>query len=66
MLGPGRYDDLCTHVRETANAEGAVVIVVHGILGSGFSFQGGIEAMVTLPDMLRKVADDIEKGGVHA
>ncbi len=37
--GPGRYDDLCTYVRERARADAAVVIVLGGSVGSGFSLQ---------------------------
>lgn len=36
-LGPGKYDDLCTYVREKAKAEGAIVIVYGGERGQGFS-----------------------------
>lgn len=38
-IGPGRYDDLCTYVREQAQSEFAVVIVGGGNRGSGFSVQ---------------------------
>lgn len=61
MVGPGRYDDLCTHVRETAKAEGAAVIVLHGTSGSGFSVQVPPQMAIALPSMLRMLADDIEK-----
>jgi len=37
--GPGKYDDLCTLVRERAGADGAIVIVFGGTLGSGVSVQ---------------------------
>jgi hypothetical protein len=59
-LGPGKYDDLCTHVRETAKAEGALVIVVNGSNGSGFSCQAGLVTTAKLPTMLRIIADQIE------
>ena len=60
-VGPGKYDALCTYVKESAKAEGAVVIVIHGTNGSGFSMQGQFETTLALPHMLRMVADDIEK-----
>ena len=39
-LGPGKYDDLCTYVRKQAEADGAMVVVMNGNRGSGFSTQG--------------------------
>lgn len=35
--GPGKYGDLCMGVCRAANAEGAVVIIMNGVRGSGFS-----------------------------
>lgn len=57
---PGKYDDLCTMVRENAGAVGAVVIVVGGNLGAGFSVQMLPEHIGLLPATLRQVADQIE------
>jgi hypothetical protein len=62
MLGPGKYDFLCSLVREVSGAEvGAVVIVLGGQLGTGFSMQlvPGAERM--LADVLRSVASEIER-----
>jgi len=58
-LGPGRYDDLCTYVRDQAKADGAIVIVLGGHKGSGFSMQGDLALMRRLPDMLEKLAATI-------
>ena len=72
--GPGKYDALATMVREQADADCVVVIVINGRLGSGFSIQALADvksgsgfpvhatAEVTdrLPALLRGVADDIE------
>lgn len=59
--GPGKYDDLCTLVREGATADGAIVIVIGGARGNGFSVQLVHPDMVrALPDLLRAVADQIE------
>jgi hypothetical protein len=60
MIGPGKYDDLCTYVRETAKAEGAIVMVFSGHLGSGFSCQADLINTATLPKTLRAIADEIE------
>ena len=61
MIGPGKYDDLCTHVREQAGVSeqegGAVVlVVVGGEHGNGFCCQCDMETMSRLPDMLESVA----------
>lgn len=61
-LGPGRYDDLCTEVREKAQAEGAVLIVMGGRVGSGFSAQLTERDMRVVPGILRDVAQQIEDG----
>lgn len=60
MLGPGKYDDLCTLVREAAEAEGALVVVVGGAKGPGFSCQFPPHLLRRIPEMLRIIADDIE------
>ncbi len=65
MIGPGKYDELATLVREKAKAAAVVVIVVGGSKGSGFSVQalGAVAADVTLrlASMLRIVAEQIEQ-----
>jgi len=62
-LGPGKYDELCTYVREMAKAEGVALIVIHGGYGSGFSVQAPLGLTATLPVMLRLMADQIEHDG---
>lgn len=61
MNGPGKYDDLCTHVREAAKAQGAVVIIINGEHGQGFSVQGDIATLLHLPDMLDQVSAQIRR-----
>lgn len=39
MIGPGKYDDACTLVREMTGAACAMVVVIGGSKGSGFSVQ---------------------------
>lgn len=60
-VGPGKYDDLCTDVRVKANADGAVVIIINGRHGHGFSMQASPAATVGLPRLLRDVAKEIER-----
>jgi len=56
MIGAGKYDALATHVREQANAEGVVVIVIGGEKGSGFSVQATMAAQLMVPDLLERTA----------
>jgi hypothetical protein len=60
MLGPGKYDSLCTKVREEAKAAGAIVLIFDGEKGSGFSCQATLEITNNLANMLRSMADQIE------
>jgi hypothetical protein len=39
QMATGKYDDLCTYVREQTKADGVVVIVVGGDKGHGFAVQ---------------------------
>jgi hypothetical protein len=67
-LGPGKYDDLCSEVRERASADGAIVIVLNGDRGSGFSCQANLQAMAALPDILERMARQLRQdmpGGVE-
>lgn len=59
--GPGKYDDLCTLVREQANAIGAVVIIIGGNAGSGFSVQGPEQLTPALPRLLETIAAQIRR-----
>lgn len=63
-IGPGKYDDLATDVREKARARAVVVIVVEGDKGSGFSVQAHDDVALALPLLLRRIADDIEEGSI--
>jgi hypothetical protein len=63
-LGPGKYDDLCTMVREQAKAKGAVIIVLDGEHGKGFSCQADLRATLALPDILESVARQMRESGV--
>ena len=55
----GLFDTACTHVRDMPRARCAVVIVIDGELGSGYSVVGPLEAQVLLPDILHKIADSL-------
>lgn len=60
MIGPGKYDDICTMAREQAKAKSVILIINDGCKGSGFSCQADISTLLTLPAALRGVADQIE------
>ena len=64
-LGPGKYDDVCTEIREKTKAEGVIVLVIGGERGSGFSCQADIFNTAMLPATLRSIADQIEQSSGH-
>lgn len=60
-LGPGKYDKLCTLVRERAQARGVILMVFGGTEGTGFCVQtDDLNLLTELPEILRGVAGDIE------
>ncbi len=59
--GKGKYDDACTVLREATNAAGAVIVVIDGIHGSGFSCQASPERTAELPEMLELLAKQIRE-----
>lgn len=66
MIGPGKYDDLCTTVRKKAKARGAIVIVLGGNKGNGFSCQADLASTLMLPDLLETLAKQIRERGPAA
>ena len=60
--GPGKYDDLATIVRLMAEAKAVILVVFDGIFGSSFAVQSeGLPLTKELPDILRAMANEIEK-----
>jgi hypothetical protein len=61
MVGPGRYDDICSAVRELAGAECVMLIVMGGKRGPGFSVQmvDDPTIMLRLPNVLEHIAGEI-------
>jgi hypothetical protein len=55
----GSFDAACNAVRYMTRARCAVVIVVDGEAGSGYSVTGPLDAQVLLPDILRQIADTL-------
>lgn len=65
-LGPGKYDDLASHVRGVAEADGVLLLVINGTRGSGFSAQLSLALTLHLPEILRELARQIEARGPDA
>jgi hypothetical protein len=60
-IGPGKYDDLTTEVREKAKAQGVLLIVFDGIHGNGFSCQADLATTMRIPDILENIARQIRE-----
>lgn len=63
MIEPGKYDDLCQEAwDECGTVDGLVLLaVIGGNKGNGFSIKGEITKILMLPNLLRYMADEIEK-----
>jgi hypothetical protein len=58
----GKYNDLCTLLRERVRARGGVLLLIMGgERGNGLSIQATPDAFAELPATLRAVADQIEQ-----
>jgi hypothetical protein len=65
-MGPGKYDDLATLVRERAGITedgGVIVIVLGGNRGNGFACQADLRTTLLLPDLLEDMAKQIRESG---
>jgi hypothetical protein len=66
MIGPGKYDDTCTIVREMTNAVTAVVVIIDGNKGSGFSLQTiNPVHILSLAEMLENIAKQLRADAIH-
>jgi len=63
-FGPGKYDEAVTTLREILGARGILLVVVDGIHGSGFSAQLPPDLTLSLPEVLRSLADQIDQKGL--
>jgi len=61
MMGPGKYDHATTLIRQGTQAQGVILIVFGGAHGDGFSAQLPPGLLLTVPAILRTVADEIER-----
>ena len=62
-LGPGKYDDLVSEIMERTKADGIILAVFGGEGGDGFEAQLPFPLTERIPDILRAMADEIEKTG---
>ena len=61
-LGKGQYDHLAEAAMESAEARAAIVMILEGKHGSGFSVSSISPPMIlALPGILRDLADRIEE-----
>lgn len=60
LNGPGIYDAIATKARTEAQAEGVLLVVFGGKDGAGFSAQLPPHILITIPEILRDVARQIE------
>lgn len=59
MFGPGKYDDLCTEIRERTGSTAVVLLIADGNKGPGFSVQATFEMLLTLPNALDELSNSI-------
>ncbi len=59
--GSGKYDELCTYVREKSGGIASAIVVLHGQAGAGFSVQCPKEHSLMLANIFRHVANEIER-----
>lgn len=63
MQGPSKYDKECAAIRIATEARSALLIVLGGKRGNGFSAQTHPADAMVIPELLRIMADEIEKSG---
>lgn len=59
--GGGKYDAELGYVWAQTGADAALVIIVGGPRGPGFACKGEMQHLMSLPKLLRTVADNIEE-----
>jgi hypothetical protein len=63
MIGPGKYDDLCSYVTVKTGIDkrggGVILIVINGDKGNGFAVQADLATTLAVPEMLEHIAQQI-------
>jgi len=62
MIGPGKYNDLVTEIRQRTKAVAAILIVIDGVDGNGFECQADMATTLRLPEILEHMAAEIRAG----
>lgn len=57
----GKYETICSAALMAAQAKGCFMLIIDGSLGSGYSVEGTANVLQSLPDMLRKIAANMDK-----
>jgi len=64
-FNPGKYDAVCTAVREETKADGVLLVIWGGPKGNGLSWDGNMFITMAMPDLLETLAkiirDDMSK-----
>ena len=61
MIGPGKYDEECTALREKTGADAVLLLIFNGSKGNGFACQSAdADVFFSIPRLLRNMADFIE------
>lgn len=60
-IGPGKYAAVCNRALVDTDADAVILVIIGGKNGAGFDVQGRAGVVVSLPPMLRHMADVIEK-----
>jgi len=61
VIGPGKYDDACTIVREMTGADCVLVAVIGGSRGHGFSVQTTELSPGMIADLLENIARQLRE-----
>lgn len=60
MLGPGKYADLCSEIKDRVCAEVVVLIILSGDKGDSVSMDPPLEYSINTPKVLRELAAKLE------
>jgi hypothetical protein len=59
-MGPGKYDEEATLIMERTKAKGVIVMIIGGDKGAGFAVQADLITTLSLPSILRSIANQID------
>lgn len=61
QLGGGKYERQCVALHRDLHADGVILFIVNGTLGTGFSIRANPHLAYVLPEILRDMARAIEE-----